>query len=130
MSIWRFWSGLTPETRSAPEYIGFDLLYSEYLSIKDLITDPEDVEAIKSLETAKDEETLSWKDLYRFELILLPHFSHEQLRSKIIRFRSDYQSIACEKEYAGYQASKPPEVQSPPDFANLKMSKEEYNEIL
>jgi hypothetical protein len=130
MSILKFWKGLTPEAKSAPEYICFDLLYSEYLSMKALITDPGDVEAINSLEEKKNEETLSWKDLFQFELILLPHFNHGQLRSKIIRFRSDYQSIASEKEYAEYQASKPPEVQSPPDFANLKMSKEEYNEVL
>jgi hypothetical protein len=126
----KFWRGLTPEIRSAPEYICFDLLYSEYLSMKVLITDPQDVAAIESLEAKKNEETLGWKDLYQFELILLPHFTHEQLRSRIIRFRSDYQSIASEKEYAGYQASKPPEVQSPPDFTNLNMTKEEYNQVL
>lgn len=126
----RFWSGLTPEITSAPEYVGFELLHSEYLSMKDLVKDPDDIATIESLEKTKDEKNLTWKDLYQFELILLPHFSHEQLRSKIIRFRLDYQSIASEKEYAAYQTSKPPEVQSPPDFANLNMTKEEYNDVL
>ena len=113
--------------------ICFDHLYSEYLTLKSLIDDETIARIEKLREKVEQEdaaigenplpikkgqasgESLSWDELYYFELILANHTPVEKLRSKIIRLRSDYQSIASAKQYAEYLASKPPDLQSPPE---------------
>lgn len=128
----RFWK-LNLHDLRPPELLCFDHLYSEYLTMKIRIKEPEAVTFIDELsakvnkqdeerrneeKTNKDTNLVSvvcWKDLYYFELILADYIPVEKLRSKIIRLRSDYQSIACSREYSEYLASKPPDLQSPPE---------------
>lgn len=136
----RFWKYLELDSLRPPELICFDHLYSEYLTLKLGIKDDAAVAFIEelSLKVEKEDEerkkevsggrkenkegaevnkknSLSWNDLYYFELILADHLPVEKLRSKIVRLRSDYRSIASEKEFGEYLGSKPPDLQSPPE---------------
>jgi hypothetical protein len=98
-----------------PVLICFDHLYSEYLSVKSDINDQDAKSFIDKLPAKKDDLSLSWNDLYYFELIIAKYQPVEKLRSKVIRLRYDYRSIAGQKEFDDYLASKPPDLQSPPE---------------
>lgn len=98
-----------------PVLICFDHLYSEYLSIKSDIDNEDAKSFIDKLSAKKDDLSLSWNDLYYFELIIAKYQAVEKLRSKVIRLRYDYRSIAGQKEFDDYLASKPPDLQSPPE---------------
>jgi hypothetical protein len=126
----RLWKKLDFDKLRAPELICFDHLYSEYLSIKSLIKDDESIEFINGLPDKEKEGNLSWKDLYYFELVLINYLSEEQIRSKIVQLRSDYQSIAGQKEYTEYLASKPPNLQSPPEKQDSNMPDNEFVRLL
>ena len=135
-----FWNYLGLGRLRPPELILFDHLYSEYRSMKIGIKSKDEaaVEFIEGLsqkvkaEEAVNEDTengkkgkakertrpkdgLSWDELYYFELILADHMPSERLRSKIVRLRSAYHSIASEKEYTEYNSSMPKDLQDPPD---------------
>ncbi len=99
----------------SPLLICFDHMFSEYRTVRSQIikTDPIGAEFIDGLE-GRREKTLSWSDLYHFQLILAEALPREQLRTKIPRLRFDYRSVAGEKEFDDYMASKPPDLQSPP----------------
>jgi hypothetical protein len=131
----RFWKYLALDNLRPPELLCFDHLYSEYLTIKGRIKDQEAVAFIDKLHSKVREEdeasggkvaidetrqsdSLSWNDLYYFELILADSIPIEKLRSKIVRLRSDYRSIASEKEFSEYLGAKPPDLQSPPEPAD------------
>lgn len=99
----------------APVLLYFDHLYSEYLAIKSTINDAEAKSFIEKLPAKREDATLSWNDVYYFELILANFQPVEKLRSKIMRLRYDYRSVAGQKEFDDYMASKPPDLMSPPD---------------
>ena len=98
-----------------PILICFEHLYSEYLSAKSGIEDEEAKSFIEKLPAKKEDLSLEWNDLYYFELILAKYQPVEKLRSKVVRLRYDYRSIAGQKEFDDYLASKPPDLQSPPE---------------
>lgn len=98
-----------------PELICFDHLYSEYLTIKSDIDDDGARAFIDNLPSKKEDLSLSWNDLYYFELVLAKYQPVEKLRSKVMRLRYDYRSVAGQKEFDDYLASKPPDLQSPPE---------------
>lgn len=132
----KFWKYLELSRLRPPELICFDHLYSEYLAMKPAIKES-DVKFIDDLFTkvkAEDADNqkaieegvrgkrprpksthISWDELYYFELVLAEVMPAENLRSKIVRLRSDYSSIATEKEFAEYLGSKPQDLQNPPD---------------
>jgi hypothetical protein len=132
----KFWKYLELSRLRPPELICFDHLYSEYLAMKPDIKES-DVKFIDDLfakvkaEDADNEKAmeegvrgkrprpksthLSWDELYYFELVLAEVMPAENLRSKIVRLRSDYGSIATEKEFAEYLGSKPRDLHDPPD---------------
>ena len=130
----KFWKYLELGSLRPPELICFDHLYSEYLAMKLDIKDEAAVKFIEDLaKKVQDAEaaaptpeedwrgkglkpgTLTWDDLYYFELILADAFPVEKLRNKIVRMRSDFRSIASGQEYSEYLGSKPPDLQSPPE---------------
>lgn len=100
-----------------PELVYFDHLYSEYQTIKSEI--PETVNArLDETITKKKDGSLRWNDLYSFELTLSSFLPVDSLRSRILRLRADYRSIAGQTEYDEYMASKSPELINPPDPMN------------
>lgn len=105
------------EKMRPPIVLCFDHLYSEYLTVRYRLSESADVSAadfVESLPEKRDSGSLLWSDLYRFQLILADILPAEQLRVKIRRLRFDYRSVAGDKEFDDYMASKPPDLQSPP----------------
>ncbi len=120
-------------TLRPPIIICFDHLYGEYLTVRSRLGDDPQLasarEFVASLPAKKQEETLTWSDLYHFQLILADLLPAEQLRTKIRRLRFDYRSVAGEKEFDDYISSKPPDLQSPPQPTE-DQSAQHYEKLL
>jgi hypothetical protein len=105
-----------------PAIVYFDHLYSEYLALKstppDGNTTPIDEKTAALLEginSKRNDLTLSWNDIYLFELAMTTFLPVERLRSRIMVLRYDYRSVAGQHEFDDYMASKPPDLMNPPD---------------
>jgi len=124
-----------------PELICFDHLYSEYLSIRSLVTDEDERKFVIELQTTTEQLSKTpnagqmegsdiWSELYYFELIIAKYLPADQLRSKVMRLRLDYRAIAGQNEFDDYLASKPPDLQSPPVHTDPPDTIEEYEQAL
>ncbi len=98
--------------RIAPEYamLFFDHLYSEYLALKGFIPEPEITERLEALHQKRLKCELTWSDIYSFDLTLVQARPLENLIRKAYDARAKYRSIAGQKEYDEYVASKPPNL--------------------
>ncbi len=114
----------------APELVYFDHLYSEYSSLQSKITDAEAKATLDKIVQKRKDETLSWNDLYYFELILADVRPIETLRSKILSLRFDYRSVAGQIEYDEYMAAKPPNLQDPPDPTDPPDAGADYEKLI
>lgn len=99
-------------SRIAPDYamLFFDHLYSEYLVLKPSITNAETVERLDELHQKRIKCELTWSDIYSFDLTLVQARPLEGLLRKAYEARAKYRSIAGQKEYDEYVASKPPNL--------------------
>jgi len=88
----------------------FDHLYSEYLALKPKIKDSQGIELLDSLHEKRVKCELTWSDIYTFDLALIDERPLENLIRKAFDARSKYRSIAGQKEYDEYLASKPPDL--------------------
>lgn len=88
----------------------FDHLYSEYLALKPLITEPGVNEMLEALREKRVKCELTWSDIYTFDLTLVRARPLENLIRKAYDARAKYRSIAGQKEYDEYVASKPPNL--------------------
>jgi hypothetical protein len=95
-----------------PDYalLFFDHLYSEYLTLKSKITDPNVVVLFESLHEKRVNSELTWSDIYTFDLGLVDQRPLENLIRKAYDARAKYRSIAGQKEFDEYLASKPPDL--------------------
>ena len=98
--------------RIAPDYamLFFDHLHSEYLALKPFITAPATIELLDSLHEKRLRCELTWSDIYSFDLSLVQARPLENLIRKAYDARAKYRSIAGQKEYDEYVASKPPNL--------------------
>ena len=97
--------------RRVPNYalLFFDHLFSEYLILKPGI--PEANRALfESLQRKRTESDLTWSDIYTFDLGLVDQRPLENLIRKAYDARAKYRSIAGQKEFDEYLASKPPDL--------------------
>jgi len=125
-----------------PELICFDHLYSEYLSIRSLVKDEDEIQFIQDLrakadrlsaEKSKKDRTETpdiWSDFYYFELIIAKYLPPEKLRTRVMRLRLNYRAVAGQREFDDYLASKPPDLQSPPVHSDPPDTKQEYEQGL
>ena len=88
----------------------FDHLFSEYLALKASITEPGIIELLEGLHEKRLKCELTWADIYSFDLTLVHARPLENLIRKAYDARAKYRSIAGEKEYDEYVASKPPNL--------------------
>jgi hypothetical protein len=88
----------------------FDHLYSEYLALKPKIKDPQAIALLDALHEKRVKCELTWSDIYTFDLALIDERPLENLIRKAFDARSKYRSIAGQKEYDEYLASKPPDL--------------------
>ena len=95
-----------------PDYalVFFDHLCSEYRALKSRIDDPETIKLMDSLHEKRDKCELTWSDIYTFDLALIDWRPLENLVRKAYDARSKYRSVAGQKEYDEYLASKPPDL--------------------
>lgn len=95
-----------------PDYalVFFDHLYSEYQALKSRIDDAESIKLLDSLREKRDKCELTWSDIYTFDLALIDWRPLENLVRKAFDARSKYRSVAGQKEYDEYLASKPPDL--------------------
>lgn len=97
-----------------PDYalLFFDHLYSEYLGLKVKITCSDVTKLFESLQQKRANSQLTWSDIYTFDLALVDQRPLENLIRKAYDARSKYRSIAGQKEFDEYLASKPPDLTS------------------
>ena len=88
----------------------FDHLHSEYLALKPQIKEPQAISLLDSLHDKRVKCELTWSDIYTFDLALIDERPLENLIRKAFDARSKYRSIAGQKEYDEYLASKPPDL--------------------
>src|SRR6185369_14616428 len=96
---------------NVPDYalLFFDHLYSEYLALK-IHTHPDMVVLFESIHEKREQSELTWSDIYTFDLALVDVRPPENLIRKAYDARAKYRSIAGQKEYDEYLASKPPDL--------------------
>lgn len=95
-----------------PDYalVFFDHLFSEYLSLKPTIKNTHSIALLDSLHEKRLKSKLTWSDIYSFDLALIDERPLENLIRKAYDVRSKYRSIAGQKEFDEYLASKPPDL--------------------
>ena len=95
-----------------PDYalVFFDHLHSEYLAVKPKMQDERVIMLFESLSEKRAHCKLTWSDIYTFDLALVDERPLENLVRKAYDARSKYRSIAGQKEYDEYLASKPPDL--------------------
>jgi hypothetical protein len=98
----------------APDYANlfFDHLYSEYLTLRSKIKDPQLIDLLNSIHEKRIHSQLTWSDIYTFDLALIEERPLENLIRKAYDARAKYRSIAGQKEFDEYVASKPPDLTS------------------
>lgn len=112
------WTGAQrpPRGQPLPDYgrLYFDHLYGEYRSMPQAKMDPDMKSLVEGLLTKKQEEALTWDDLYTFDLMLARLAPAEKLPRKVWSLRSRYRDVAGLREYEAYLASKPPDPEGHP----------------
>ncbi len=95
-----------------PDYalLFFDHLFSEYLTLRSRIADPHVIALFESLHQKRLRSELTWSDIYTFDLALIDHTPLQNLVRKAYDARAKYRSIAGQKEFDEYLASKPPDL--------------------
>jgi hypothetical protein len=85
----------------------FDHLYSEYLTLKSSIADADLKQRLDDIHARRRQHDLTWSDIYTFDLSLVDVRPPESLVRKAYDARTRYRSVAGQKEYDEYIASKP-----------------------
>jgi len=96
----------------------FDHLYSEYIALKPTIADAGLIQRLDEIHQRRRKHDLTWSDIYTFDLSLVDVRPPESLIRKAYDARTRYRSVAGQKEYDEYIASKPMDlgtVQIDPD---------------
>jgi hypothetical protein len=118
-----------PATRAmnkpVPPYarLFFDHLYSEYLTLKTSFDNEELKERLDDIHRRRRKHDLTWADIYTFDLSLVDVRPPESLVRKAYDARTRYRSVAGQKEYDEYIASKPLDlgtIQIDPDATPAK----------
>lgn len=102
----------TGMNRPVPPYarLFFDHLYSEYLTIESSIKDPKVRTLLQEIYERRQRRELTWANIYTFDLTLVDERPTETLIRKAYDARAKYRSVAGQKEYDEYLASKPPDL--------------------
>ena len=100
--------GLVPDYAS----LFFDHIHSEYLVLKSAIANQNLIALLDGIHAKRVKCDLTWSDIYTFDLALLSVRPLENLIRKAYDARAKYRSIAGQKEYDEYLASKPPDLTS------------------
>jgi hypothetical protein len=103
-----------PDLKKLPEYglLFFEHLQAEYAAQASEVKDEEKMR-LEEIVANKKDGSLTWGEVYTFDLIIARTLQGEKLRSKIRALRSLYRNVAGQKDYDTYMASKPPDPSAP-----------------
>ena len=90
----------------------FDHLYSEYLTLQENIKDAVTRQLLEGIYQRRLDCILTWSNIYTFDLVLVDFRPPEDLIRKAYDARNRYRSVAGQKEFDEYLASKPPDLAS------------------
>ena len=85
----------------------FDHLHSEYVELRPSITDYALINRLETITEKRQKHELTWSDIYTFDLTLVDVRPPESLVRKAYDARAKYRSVAGQKEFDEYIASKP-----------------------
>ncbi|HYY95936.1 MAG TPA: hypothetical protein VE713_15635, partial [Pyrinomonadaceae bacterium] len=107
--------------RETPEYAKeyFDHLYNEYLALPPDSAAAMSQHAQEVLQKQQD-NTLKWSDVYGFDLMLVELLPLRDLARKAYDMRAKYRSIAGQRDYDAYIASRPPDLPLPSDIEKVE----------
>lgn len=107
-----------------PDYalLFFDHLYSEYLTLRSDIEDQQLLDLLDAIYEKRLNCQLSWSNIYTFDVALIDERPLENLIRKAYDARAKYRSIAGQKEFDEYTASKPPDLTAILIAPNSQMS--------
>lgn len=88
----------------------FDLLDAELRSKPSQPIEQELGAVIDSIRNKRRDRSLTWNDLYTFDLILSRFLPPESLSREVWSLRSRYRDVTGLREYEAYLASKPPDL--------------------
>lgn len=106
------------ESQSVPEYAAeyFDHLYNEFLSIPPEQVSYEIASRASEWLRKREEKKLRWSDVYGFDLLLVELLPFRDLVRKAYDMRAKYRSVAGQRDYDAYIASRPPDLTLPADL--------------
>jgi hypothetical protein len=84
----------------------FDHLQGEVALVKDSIKKESEKAILSAIEEKRKNKTLTWNDIYTYQLILLEYQDFETLKSKIISLRIKFQSLVDIAEYNSYNTNR------------------------
>lgn len=87
----------------------FDHLYAEFRSNAAAVSNPSCMALAQQLLEKRQAKSLTWDDLYTFDLLMAQLLPVERLGREVWSLRSRYRDIAGLREYEAYLASKPPD---------------------
>jgi hypothetical protein len=91
-------------------FLYFDLLDAELRSKPSQSLEQDFGTIIHDIRKRRQEHSLTWNDLYTFDLILKRLLTPERLSREIWSLRSRYRDVSGLREYEAYLASKPPDL--------------------
>jgi hypothetical protein len=91
-------------------FLYFDLLDAELRSKPSQSLEQDFGIIIHDIRKKRQEHSLTWNDLYTFDLILKRLLTPERLSREVWSLRSRYRDVSSLREYEAYLASKPPDL--------------------
>ncbi|HEX5702836.1 MAG TPA: hypothetical protein VFX97_06535 [Pyrinomonadaceae bacterium] len=88
-------------------WLFFDHLHGEYLALKPSIKDYGALNHLEGIAEKRVQQQLTWSDIYTFDLLLVELRPAESLIRKAYDARARYRSVAGQREYDAYLASRP-----------------------
>ena len=88
----------------------FDLLDAELRSKPPKRIDQDSGIVISDIRKKRQEHSLTWNDLYAFDLIVTRLLPSERLSREVWSLRSRYRDVAGLREYEAYLSSRPPDL--------------------
>lgn len=109
--------------RYAPKYgvLYFDHLRSELQALATKVIE-NDQRLFEELIIKRQDGTLTWNDIYTFQLLLVKYLDFQTLKSKVVSLRIKYQSLIASPSYEAYTATRAAdltEVESPEAIQKL-----------
>lgn len=100
------------ESATVPAYAKeyFDHLYNEYLALP-----PESIplsvqDRVADIVEKRQKDTMKWSDIYGFDLLLVELLPFRVLVQKAFDMRAKYRSVAGQRDYETYLATRPPDL--------------------